>query len=569
MRIITKPTTTEVKAPQKKKRFNFFASKFQLYILFALSSFLAVAPLGSTNAEYQDKAFIEAATFSTGCWAAPSVPVHTSPADGYIANFGDPFLANPLLNWQDSTTTCPNQAVSYDVEIYLDAGLTNLFQSGSNLSNSQFLSSINLDGTYYWRVRSRDQDGHVSDFTTPWLITISSTTLRAPQMLGWNLQTNSVTAGEQPLDLVCGDTTNGGDINLPLVAHHWTSTPGPGVKYQQEVTYPSGGIGNFFYAGPSYTHFWYLGSMPGIEGLWKVRVRTFVDVNNNGAYDTGELTSAWSNHCNLTLDKNAPATPAIVMNEIYPTPVGDDVAGKPNGEWVELYNRSGSAVDVNGWVLYDADNGHALTINAGNSDNNSNPFDGGETVVPANGFLVVYRNGDSDFDLEDSGDTVRLFNAPIGSGLLKDAHTFGATPEGKSIARIGDGVNNWVDPIGTPARRNVENQNGLSPSINAFQQDAHRLQVGLFEATNYQNAHLTVKYQRMQDGNPVQEQFSKDMPITLVNHYIRDLFLGTVSSSTEYPHFGISQVQVEVVLSGPSIPDRTLTLDLATWNETP
>lgn len=140
-------------------------------------------------------------------------------------------------------------------------------------------------------------------------------------------------------------------------------------------------------------------------------------------------------------------TGGVVLNEIFANPAGPEDAPMPGGEWVELFNTSGVDIDVAGWNLYDAYDYHRLEITVGNTNT-------GSTVVPAHGFLVVYRNGDIDFSLNNSGDTVRLYNGTIGGGLLVDVCIYGPVIEGKSIARIPDGTGEWIDPIPTPGEPN-------------------------------------------------------------------------------------------------------------------
>jgi predicted ribosomally synthesized peptide with SipW-like signal peptide len=147
-----------------------------------------------------------------------------------------------------------------------------------------------------------------------------------------------------------------------------------------------------------------------------------------------------------------PSAPDIVINEFLPNPSGSGTDGDsmPGGEWVELYNRGTATGDVNNWVLYDSDDSHELDVTSANTDT------GGTTIAPG-GFLVVYRNGDSDFALNNSGgDSVRLYNASISSGgTLIDSYIYTTNAsDGKSFARIPDGSNNWVDPIPTPGSPN-------------------------------------------------------------------------------------------------------------------
>ncbi|TSC81667.1 MAG: hypothetical protein G01um101420_913 [Parcubacteria group bacterium Gr01-1014_20] len=147
-------------------------------------------------------------------------------------------------------------------------------------------------------------------------------------------------------------------------------------------------------------------------------------------------------------------TSHVLVNEFMPNPTASDVGvvgGTLDGEWVEIFNPTGSAVDLAGYVLYDSINTHALLITSSNTDT-------GGTTVPSLGYLVVYRDGDTDFELNNSGgDTVRLFSGLIGSGgVLVDSHLYTRdAPENKSFARVPDGSSNWVDPDSTPGAANA------------------------------------------------------------------------------------------------------------------
>jgi len=153
----------------------------------------------------------------------------------------------------------------------------------------------------------------------------------------------------------------------------------------------------------------------------------------------------------------------IVLNEILADPLGYDTALKPNGEWVELYNNSNVDFDVNGWVIYDSDDLHELYITTANTNT-------GSTIVPAHGFLVVYRNGDSDFSINNSNETVRLYNDyPVSSSVLIDSFSWTSEkPEGFSFARIPDGVGAWIDPIPTPGEPNVLQEEIEEQTANEF-----------------------------------------------------------------------------------------------------
>lgn len=144
----------------------------------------------------------------------------------------------------------------------------------------------------------------------------------------------------------------------------------------------------------------------------------------------------------------------IVLNEIIPDPIGADQGSSAmplDGEWMELYNKSGAAVDVSGWVLRDAD-GNILTISATKGDNDGDLSDAGETIVPAGGTLTVYRNGAGGLTLNDAGDTVQLLT---NTSVLVDSFTYAVdVSSGNSIARLPDGAGAWVDPEPTPTALN-------------------------------------------------------------------------------------------------------------------
>jgi len=164
---------------------------------------------------------------------------------------------------------------------------------------------------------------------------------------------------------------------------------------------------------------------------------------------------------------------SIALNEFLPNPIGDDSAPMPNGEWVELYNNTGINIDAGGWYLYDQYDSHKLKITASNTNT-------GGTVIVSGGFLVVYRNSNSDFSLNNDKDSVRLYDGyPVSSSHLIDEYVYDGRdhfsltptpgspnvddssggagsqiPENKSFARIPDGTGEWVDPIPTPGTSN-------------------------------------------------------------------------------------------------------------------
>ena len=117
-----------------------------------------------------------------------------------------------------------------------------------------------------------------------------------------------------------------------------------------------------------------------------------------------------------------------------------------------MYNGTNASIDVNNYVLYDNNDANELIISTAN-------VVAGVTTVDPGERLVVYRDGDADFELNNSGgDTVRLYNAAIGLGILIDqkVYTYSPVPDNKSFSRVPDGTANWIDPDPTPGDPNLE-----------------------------------------------------------------------------------------------------------------
>jgi len=125
----------------------------------------------------------------------------------------------------------------------------------------------------------------------------------------------------------------------------------------------------------------------------------------------------------------------LIITEIMnnPAEVSDTV-----GEWFEVYNTTSSAIDIDGWTLRD-DESDTHVIDAAI---------GGNTVVPANGYLVLGR----------SSNTAENGNAPVDYSYGEDGHTLGngadevvlELPDGTTeISRINyDGGDTFPDLTG-------------------------------------------------------------------------------------------------------------------------
>ena len=69
----------------------------------------------------------------------------------------------------------------------------------------------------------------------------------------------------------------------------------------------------------------------------------------------------------------------VIINEVMQDPLA---VGDSQGEWFELYNSTGHAIDIDGWVIRD-DAANVHTIDHG-----------GPLIIPAKGYLVLGNNAD-------------------------------------------------------------------------------------------------------------------------------------------------------------------------------
>lgn len=82
----------------------------------------------------------------------------------------------------------------------------------------------------------------------------------------------------------------------------------------------------------------------------------------------------------LALLPLAAGAQSIVINEIMQNP---NAVLDSDGEWLELVNTTGGAIDIDGWTIQDNDSDSHLIDN------------GGPLIVPANGYLVLGNNPDT------------------------------------------------------------------------------------------------------------------------------------------------------------------------------
>ncbi len=115
----------------------------------------------------------------------------------------------------------------------------------------------------------------------------------------------------------------------------------------------------------------------------------------------------------------------IVLNEVY-------TSGNSSPDWIELFNLSGSSVDIGGYRIFDH-NGES-----GSLPKKEIPSG---TVIDADGFYIIVTNDSSSgsFDLPAAGEKIWLQDS---SGTSIDSVTYPTLTKTESYGRVPDG-GNW------------------------------------------------------------------------------------------------------------------------------
>ena len=130
----------------------------------------------------------------------------------------------------------------------------------------------------------------------------------------------------------------------------------------------------------------------------------------------------------LTLNTTTPEpseADSIVINEFLPDP-----NTLYTEEWIELYNPSGIAVNLTGYILDD--------LIGGGTSAYIIPLD---TIIPAGGFLL-FNQSTTGIALNNAGDDVNLIK-PDGI-TVQDTYTYGSSSDDVSYGRETDGSSTWT-----------------------------------------------------------------------------------------------------------------------------
>ena len=124
-------------------------------------------------------------------------------------------------------------------------------------------------------------------------------------------------------------------------------------------------------------------------------------------------------------------SPAVVINEVYSS-------GSP--DWVEIFNQSGNAVNLQGWTLEDSSNTNIFTLAAA-------------TSIAANSYIVIQCDpltteaNVARFGLDRQSERLILRNA---SGSIVDVVTIGTQVSEQSVGRIEGRLELTAPTLGAP-----------------------------------------------------------------------------------------------------------------------
>ncbi|MEE9525281.1 MAG: lamin tail domain-containing protein [Candidatus Woesearchaeota archaeon] len=131
----------------------------------------------------------------------------------------------------------------------------------------------------------------------------------------------------------------------------------------------------------------------------------------------------------------------ITINEFLPDPHGDDNAPMPQGEWIELYNSGSQNINLK-WAFLEDLQGHKVYI--------ADTTTVDTTIIPANGFLVIYTNGFSGLLNNGGIEELRFYDK---EDNLIDSVSYEGSDEGSSWANV---IDNWQRTMPTPEGENMD-----------------------------------------------------------------------------------------------------------------
>ncbi len=238
---------------------------------------------------------------------APTVPDLVAPADGALLR-----TSTPTLDWSDSTDA--NAVQDYDAEVDGDPGFTAPIEWSTTVVASTAVSAPLGDAEHFWRVRSRDAAGNVSDWSAVRNFTVDTVVPAAPVL-------------QAPAD--------GAFVATSAPALDWSdSTDVNGIRdYDVEVDSDAGFAPPLEWTDTTVASTAVTAGLAEGQHSWRARARD----------NAGNL-SDWSAVRSFAVDTVAPTAPALLT----PTDGALLATSTPTLDWTD-------STDANGIQNYDVD----------------------------------------------------------------------------------------------------------------------------------------------------------------------------------------------------------------------
>lgn len=285
--------------------------------------------------------------------------------------------------------------------------------------------------------------------TTPTLTLVASSTLinyGSSTMLAWNsTNANSCTAsdgwsgnkavsGNQSVSptatttytLTCGNggATTSQSVTINVASTSVPQAPGPILSFTatpSSITDDTGASSTLSWSSSNTSYCLATNGWSGSKGLSGSQTvspaaTTTYTLSCGGAGGTTTLNAIVNVTASSTPNPN-PSLNHVVISEVYydTASTSQKVETEGDNEWVELYNGTGSIVDLSGWTIGDNTNPAGDVLPAG-------------TMIPNNGYLVITA----------SSTTGSFWSIPVGSQVIVLSSSIGSN--GLANGSTGDGV---------------------------------------------------------------------------------------------------------------------------------
>jgi beta-lactamase superfamily II metal-dependent hydrolase len=276
--------------------------------------------------------------------------------------------------------------------------------------------------------------------------------------------------GSSTADVETKIAQDAGDVDVLHVGHHGSTTSSnqtliDTVKPEHAVI--SCGTGNS-YGHPTQTILDRLGAVSGMNTIWQTEsgagaTHTKVKVGGNITFLTNGSTysvtmSSTGQTFNYSTDGNYGVAPAVVINEV--AWVGS--SANSGDEWIELYNTTGSAINLTGWKIVDDSGAQTYNLSGTIAANGYYLIERTTTTTSVTGDITIAglslaNTGDS-LELQDaSGTRVDIVNSTGGAWFAGTTTGYFAM-ERLNAAGSGDLSSNWANNNGVT--RNGTNSGG-------------------------------------------------------------------------------------------------------------